>query len=227
MKLFGNDLRVLNVGVASFADAIRQAGAEATQIEWSPPAEGNAIVGRELARLVNHGQVEAANRKAYGAYLVSQPVLEGIDIARNAIPGMGRRMILHAGPPIAWQAMCGPMRGAIVGAILFEGWAEDIAAAQALAGSGRIAFAPCHHHNAVGPMAGIISPSMPVWIVRDAEHGHHAYSNLNEGLGKALRFGANGPEVLSRLTFMATKLRKVLAAAIETGGPIELKPLIA
>jgi hypothetical protein len=227
MKLFSQDLSVLNVGIASFGEAIRRAGSQATDIEWSPPAAGNAAVGRDLAKLVNHPQVEAANRKAHGAYLASQPVLEGIGIARSAIPGMGRRLILHAGPPIAWDAMCGPMRGAIAGAILFEGWAQDIAAAQALAGSGRIRFAPCHHHGAVGPMAGIISPSMPVWIVRDAENGHQSFSNLNEGLGKALRFGANGAEVLSRLTFMATKLRKVLAAAIETGGPIELKPLIA
>jgi hypothetical protein len=119
------------------------------------------------------------------------------------------------------------MRGAIAGAILFEGWADDIASAQALAASGRIRFAPCHHHGAVGPMAGIISPSMPVWIVRDVENGRTSFSNLNEGLGKALRFGADGPSVLSRLTFMATKLRKVLAAAIDAGGPIELKPLIA
>lgn len=227
MKLFSQDLSVLNVGIASFGEAIRQAGAQATDIDWSPPADGNAAVGRDLARLVNHPQVEAANRTAHARYLTSQPVLEGIGIARSAIPGMGRRMILHAGPPIAWGAMCGPMRGAIAGAILFEGWADDIAAAQVLAASGRIRFAPCHDYGAVGPMAGIISPSMPVWLVRDAEHGHKSFSNLNEGLGKALRFGANGSEVLRRLTFMATRLRKALAAAIDAGGPIELKPLIA
>ena len=114
-------------------------------------------------------------------------------------------MILHAGPPIAWERMCGPMQGAIVGAILFEGWAADArSGASAGARAATIAFAPCHHHGAVGPMAGIISPSMPVWIVRNAGSGNRAFSNLNEGLGKALRFGANGRGGAStRLHWMA------------------------
>ncbi len=227
MKLFAETPQVLNVGIASFAEAIAQSGGSVTQIAWSPPAEGDVAAGRALARLVNHPAVEAANRTAFTAYLASQPVLEGIGIARSEIPGMGRRMILHAGPPIPWAGMCGPMQGAIVGAILFEGWASDADGAANLAASGRVAFAPCHHHAAVGPMAGIISPSMPVWIVRDAATGRRAYSNLNEGLGKALRFGANGPEVLSRLKWMAARLRKVLAAGLAVTGPIELKPLMA
>jgi hypothetical protein len=218
---------VLNVGLASFAEAIGQADGKVVQIEWSPPAKGDVAAGRALARLVNHPGVEAANRKAYAAYLASQPILEGIGLAGNEVPGMGRRTILHAGPPIAWERMCGPMQGAILGAILFEGWASDIDAARSLAEAGRISFAPCHDHSAVGPMAGIISPSTPVWIVRDAAHDHLTFSNLNEGLGKALRFGANAPEVLSRLNWMATKLRKTLAAALDVSGPIELKPLMA
>ena len=227
MKLFTEDLRVLNVGLASFADAIADAGGKAAQIEWTPPASGDPAVGRALARLVNHKDVEAANRKAYGAYLSSQPILEGIGLAKTAIPGMGRRMLLHAGPPIAWTNMCGPMQGAIAGAIVWEGWAQDDAGARKLVESGAIQFEPCHDHGVVAPMAGIISPSMPVWIVRDGEHGHRTFSNLNEGLGKALRFGANGEAVLARLTWMATKLRKALAAALEVCGPIELKPLMA
>jgi hypothetical protein len=227
MKLFEEDLQVLNVGLASFADAIVAAGGKASPIDWSPPAHGDVAIGRALARLVNHPDVEAANRRAYAAYLSSQPVLEGIGLAKTAIPGMRRRMLLHAGPPIAWAGMCGPMQGAIVGAIVLEGWAEDAAGARRLAESGGVEFEPCHDHGAVGPMAGVISPSMPVWIVRDAEHGHRTFSNLNEGLGKALRFGANGPEVLARLRWMATKLRKALALALEVSGPIELKPLIA
>src|SRR5271166_1700905 len=221
------DLRVLNVGLSFFADAIVEAGGKASQIEWTPPASGDPAVGRALARLVNHKDVEAANRKAYGAYLSSQPILEGIGLAKTAIPGMGRRMLLHAGPPIAWTNMCGPMQGAIAGAIVWEGWAQDDAGARKLVESGAIQFEPCHDHGAVGPMAGIISPSMPVWIVRDGEHGHRTFSNLNEWLGKALRFGANGPAVLTRLEWMTTKLRKVLAAAFEISGAIELKPLMA
>jgi hypothetical protein len=227
MELFKQELQVLNVGLSSFAEAIGRAGGKATQIEWMPPAKGDAAVGRALARLVNDPVIEAANRKAYDAYLSSQPVLEGVGVAKKDIPGMGRRMILHAGPPIEWGRMCGPMQGAIIGAILFEGWAADVESARKLAESRRIRFESCHDHGAVGPMAGIVSPSMPVWIVRDATNGGRSFCNLNEGLGKALRFGANGPEVLARLAWMGTKLRKVLAAALEVSGPIELKPLMA
>ncbi len=227
VKLLGQEIKTINVGLASFAESIRAAGGAATQIQWAPPAAGNAAAGRALARLVNDPAVAAANRKAFDAYLAAQPVLEGVGLARHELPGMGRRMILHSGPPIEWPRMCGPVQGAIVGAILFEGWADDVPAATRLAASGKVRFEPCHHHRAVGPMAGIISPSMPVWIVRDAQHGQSTFSNLNEGLGKVLRFGANNAEVLGRLKWMATKLRRVLAQAFEAGGKLDIKPIIA
>lgn len=227
MKFIGDHLAALNVGVAAFAEAIDAVGGAALQIDWTPPARGDVTVGRGLAKLVNHRDVEAANRKAYAAYLAAQPILEGIDLAAAVIPDMGRRTILHAGPPIEWPRMCGPMQGAILGAVIWEGWAEDEAGARKLAERGEIAFSPCHDHGAVGPMAGVISPSMPVWVVRESASGRPAFSNLNEGLGKALRFGANGPAVLKRLDWMAGTLRKALAAALKVSGPIELKPLMA
>ena len=227
MSLFDKPLHVVNVGIASFADAVREAGAGATQLEWMPPAQGDIAAGAALARLVGNRQVEAANKIAFDAYLAAQPVLEGIGIAGNTVPGLQGRMILHAGPPIEWQRMCGPMQGAIVGAILYEGWAAAAAGALALARSGEVRFAPCHHHGAVGPMAGIISPSMPVWIIRNATGGNYAYSNLNEGLGKVLRFGANGPEVIARLKWMSGSLAPALAAAMKVLGAIELKPMMA
>ena len=225
--LFSKPLSVLNVGLASFADAIVQRGGAATRIEWAPPANGDAAVGTALARLVNDAKVDAANAQAAERYLAAQPRLEGIGIAREVLPGMGERMILHAGPPIAWPRMCGPMQGAIVGAILYEGWADDAAKARAMAGSGDIAFEPCHHHAAVGPMAGIISPSMPVWMVRNSTHGNRSFSNLNEGLGKVLRFGANGPEVIARLKWMEKTLAPTLRAGLEVLKDLEIKPLMA
>jgi Protein of unknown function (DUF1116) len=227
MDLFRQDPQVLNVGLASFRDAIAQAGGAVTQIEWAPPANGDRAVGRALARLVNDPTVEAANRVAYKAYLAAQPVLIGIGVAVEAMATMRPRLILHSGPPIAWDRMCGPMRGAIIGAILFEGWAADIEQAQDLAASGGIAFEPCHHHGAVGPMAGVISPSMPVWIVRETVGSRLAFSNLNEGLGKVLRFGANSAEVIDRLKWMASSLRETLGLALAETGPIDLKPLMA
>ena len=225
--LFGKPLSVLNAGVASFGDAVAQCGAQVTQLAWMPPAGGDRRAGEALARLVNDAAVEAANAKAADRYLAAQPRLSGIGIAREMLPRMDRRTILHAGPPIDWARMCGPMRGAVVGAILYEGWADSAQRAAALAGAGEIDFAPCHHHAAVGPMAGIISPSMPIWVVTNSVHGNSAYSNLNEGLGKVLRFGANGAEVIARLKWMEKTLAPTLSAGLGALGEVELKPLMA
>jgi len=225
--LFDKPLSVLNVGIASFADAITQRGGEALQLDWAPPASGERAICGALARLVNHPKIEQANAEALDRFLAAQPKLAGIGVARETLPAMGERMILHAGPPIEWRRMCGPMRGAIVGAILYEGWASDAQRAQAMAKAGEVAFEPCHHHAAVGPMAGVISPSMPVWVVINAAGGNRAFCNLNEGLGKVLRFGANSPEVIARLKWMEQTLAPTLRAGLARLGEIELKPLMA
>lgn len=225
-KLVERKLGVLNVGLAQFAEAITAAGGAALQLDWAPPAAGDPAAAMALARLVNAPAVEEANRRAMDAFLGASPVLRGVVAARE-LPGMGERMLLHAGPPIDWARMCGPMQGAIVGAILYEGWASDVESARALAAGGEVRFEPAHHHAAVGPMAGIISPSMPVWVVEDSAHGHRAYSNFNEGLGKALRFGAYGKEVLTRLKWLESVLAPAAGAALGALGGIELKPLMA
>jgi hypothetical protein len=218
---------IINVGLGSFAQAVRQTGGKAEQVEWIPPAAGNRDIGLALAQLVNLPSVEAATQASFQRYLQSQPVLVGVGLARQDIPGMEDRMLLHAGPPIAWHEMCGPMQGAIIGAILYERWAASAEEARKLAGSGKVAFEPCHHHAAVGPMAGIISPSMPVWIVENADRGNRAYSSMNEGLGKVLRFGANSKEVIDRLDWIASTLRPMIETGLKNLGPVEMKPLIA
>ena len=123
--------------------------------------------------------------------------------------------------------MCGPQQGAITGAILYEGWADSLEAAEKLAASGKVALEPCHHHGAVGPMAGIISPSMPVWVVENADRGNRAYCNLNEGLGKVLRFGANSPDVIERLRWLGTEFFTTMQAAVRGLADANLKPLMA
>jgi hypothetical protein len=225
--LFQAGQAIVNVGLASFAESVAQAGGEAIQVDWSPPAGGDRAAGWALAELVQHPAVESANQTAYSNYLAAQPVLIGIGVARAEVPGLRERMLLHAGPPISWNEMCGPMQGAVIGAILYEGWAADVAAARRLADSNAIAFEPAHHHASVGPMAGIISPSMPVWMVENAAGSNRAYCNMNEGLGKALRFGANGPEVIKRLHWMADVMAPAIGAALAKLGPLELKPLMA
>jgi Protein of unknown function (DUF1116) len=225
--LFQEGQSIINVGLASFAESIVQAGGKAVQVDWMPPAGGDRAAGWALAELVQHPAVESANQTAYASYLAAQPVLVGIGVAREQVPGVKERTILHAGPPIPWNEMCGPMQGAVLGAILYEGWATDVANARWLVDSGATAFEPTHHHAAVGPMAGIISPSMPVWIVENAAGGNRAYCNMNEGLGKALRFGANSPEVIKRLHWMAAVMAPALETALGKLGPLELKPLMA
>jgi hypothetical protein len=171
--------------------------------------------------------IEAANREALRRMEEADPVLVDVCKAADVIPRLGRHMILHAGPPIAWPEMCGPLRGAIAGAVLYEGWAPDLAAAEALAAAGGIEFHPNHHFDAVGPMTGMTTMSMPLMVVENRRFGNRAYCALNEGLGKVMRFGANGPEVIERLRWLADALGPALGAALRRRGGLKLKPLIA
>ncbi len=228
VKLFTENLNVVNLGLASFGDNITRAGGTATTLDWRPPAGGDVDLGLDLARLMAHPDVEKANAIAFDRYLSAQPRLVDVQIAREAIPAMGQqRLILHAGPPIDWADMCGPMQGAIIGAILYEDWADTPEQAEKLAADGQVDFAPCHHHGAVGPMAGVISPSMPLWVVENATGTNRAFSNFNEGLGKVLRFGANSPEVLDRLRWMGHELFDSVRAGVRVLGGLDLKPLMA
>jgi len=227
--LIGRDLNVVNVGLEGFAANIGAAGGQVTHLAWAPPADADPALGWTLAQMIGDRRVEDANRTAYERYLAAQPRLVDLMLARDAIPalGKGERRILHSGPPIAWGGMCGPQKGAIAGAILYEGWARDLETAERLAASGAVALEPCHTRGAVGPMAGIISPSMPVWVVENATAGNRAFSNLNEGLGKVLRFGANSPDVLERLRWLGGEFFTAIRAAVRAMKELDLKPLMA
>lgn len=170
---------------------------------------------------------DEANATAIQRVLAATPVLVGVARARDVIPGMADGLLLHAGPPIGWDRMSGPVQGAVIGAVLYEKWATTEQAAAALAVSGRIRFEPCHHHAAVGPMAGIVSPSMPVYRVENRAGGTTAYSTFNEGYGKVLRYGAYSEDVLVRLRWIEHTLAPVIGRALELSGGIEMKPLIA
>lgn len=228
VQLFSEELNVVNIGLASFGENIVQAGGKAATVDWRPPANGDANLGLDLARVISRPDVEQANAIAFERYLAAQPRLVDVQIARDAIPAMAdHRLVLHAGPPIDWTDMCGPMQGAIIGAILYEEWAETSEQAEKLAASGDVDFAPCHHHGAVGPMAGVISPSMPLWVVVNTDGSNRAFSNFNEGLGKVLRFGAYSADVLDRLRWMGTELFEVVRSGVRQLGGLDLKPLMA
>ncbi len=171
--------------------------------------------------------IDLANSTAVSRLMESRPILKSVATAREVIPGMHDNLLLHAGPPIEWPRMSGPLRGAIIGALLFEGLAKTEAEAAVLAERGEVQFEPCHHHNAVGPMAGVISPSMKVYVLEDATHGTRTFSNLNEGYGKVLRYGAYSDDVLKRLRWMNDVLGRVIGDALAIGNGIDLRALIA
>jgi len=171
--------------------------------------------------------IEKANAETTQKMMEARPVVVGLGKAIEVIPGMRENLLLHAGPPISWERASGPMRGAITGALIYEGKAKNEADARALVESGKIELEPCHHHQSVGPMAGIISPSMAVYILENKTHGNYSYSNLNEGYGKVLRYGAYSEEVLDRLRWMQEEMAPVLGKAIEMSGGIDMRALLS
>lgn len=229
---FADGLRAVNIGVAGFADPIRAHDAACLQLDWRPPAEGDRALGLLVARLEDDpddpvGALTArANKEAARRIVEGRPVLVDVRPAIEVIPGMAPRTLLHSGPPIPWGQMCGPMRGAVIGAILLERWAETPDAAEALAGSREVRFSPCHEHGAVGPMAGVVSPSMPVVVVENRTFGNRAFATLNEGLGKVLRYGAYEASVLERLRWIAETLGPALERVLKHE-PVDLASLTA
>src|SRR5215213_5505724 len=171
--------------------------------------------------------IDRANQTAVDRMMSARPMLKSVASAREVIHGMKDNLFLHAGPPIEWARMSGPLRGAIIGAMLFEGLAATEAEATALVERGEVEFDSCHHHGAVGPMAGVISASMKVYVVEDVEHGNKSFSNLNEGYGKVLRYGAYSDDVLKKLRWMNDVLGTALADALAQSNGIDMRALIA
>ncbi|MBP8110658.1 MAG: DUF1116 domain-containing protein [Caldilineaceae bacterium] len=171
--------------------------------------------------------IDQANRTAVERMMSARPILRGVAPAREVIPGMRDDLILHAGPPITWDRMSGPMQGAVIGGILYEGLAADAAEAVALVQSGGVDFEPCHHHSAVGPMAGVTTASMMVYRVENVTHGNWAFSTLNEGYGKVLRYGAYAPEVLAKLRWMNEVMGPMLDDALFVSDGLDLRALVA
>ena len=172
-------------------------------------------------------KIELANKEALRRILQAEPILIDVQRAGDVINGLSKKMILHSGPPVTWNRMCGPMRGAICGIAVFEGWAKDLGEAEAAAASGEYTFYANHHFGAVGPMTGVTTISQPVMIVENRAFGNRAYCTLNEGLGKVMRFGGNDAEVLNRLRLIATTISPALSAALNASGGIPLKSIIA
>lgn len=229
-ELFTSKIHAINVGIEFFKDDIVKQNASAAHLEWKPPGGGKPELIAALDRLENADvleKIESANKLAVERIINSQPVLIGFDQAINVVPGMTKTTILHAGPPIAWERMCGSMKGAVTGAIVFEGLAKDIEEAAEVAASGAITFSPCHEHNCVGSMAGVTSASMFMHVVENKAYGNIAYTNLSEQMSKILRMGANDESVIARLNWMRDVLGPMLRDAMKIAGEIDLRLLLA
>jgi hypothetical protein len=216
---------IVAAGVDVFSDALRAQGAEVHDVEWRPPGFGDPA---DLAALALDPRRASANRTAVERVLAAGSQLVDVRPARDVI-GLPDRTLLHAGPPIEWADASGPLRGALIGACLFEGWASSVEDAEQMLAAGQITLDPCHHHRAVGPMAGVTSPSMWLWCLSDPVNGGEAFCNLNEGLGKVLRMGAFNEEVQTRLAWMRDVLGPILADAVRSRSdePLDAKAILA
>jgi hypothetical protein len=224
-QLFENELKVINIGMKSFKETLDGLKIKSVQVDWKPPIFSDNGVFQVINK--NKDKIESANKEAVSKILNAKPYLVGMGKALDVIPGMKKNLLLHAGPPVAWDKMCGPMKGAVIGALIYEGIAFDFKEAEKVAASGKIEFSPCHEHSTVGPMAGIVSPSMPVFILENETYDNKAYGTMNEGLGKVLRYGAFSSDVIERLKWMEDVLYPSLKTTIEKSGKIDLKNIIA
>ncbi|MDJ0958344.1 MAG: DUF1116 domain-containing protein [Arenicellales bacterium] len=234
-KLLEEPLQVINIGLESFAQELEAQQTGVIQMEWVPPAGGDPVLASLLSKLASHPQattgdvdlITAANEEALQRMLTGEPVLVDVVPANEAIPSLSKHMILHAGPPITWERMCGPMRGAVCGVAVFEGWAPDLTTAESMATDGEFVFQPNHHFDAVGPMTGLTTMCQPVMVVENRTFGNRAYCTINEGLGKVMRFGANDQEVLQRLGWIREVFGPAMGTALRRSKGIPLRALVA
>lgn len=229
-SLFDSKLSVINVGLQMFADDITAQGTEVAHLQWTPPGGGKPEIIAALDKLAQPQiaeKIEAANQEVVTRITEAKPMLVSYGKALDVVPGKTPTTILLAGPPVKWEDMSDPMKGAVTGAIVFEGLAKDLDEAAEVAASGKITFSPCHEHSCVGSMAGVTSASMYMHVVKNETHGDYAYTNLSEQLAKILRMGANDQSVIDRLVWMRDVFGPLLAEAVENTGPIDLRLLLS
>ncbi|MGH2719736.1 MAG: DUF1116 domain-containing protein [Actinomycetota bacterium] len=217
-------VRVVNIGLALFGDAVRAQGAAAVDVDWRIPASGDPGLVAALTAL--HGRhaeaLYAANAEVTRRLDAAAPTLLGIARASEVVPGMGDRTLLHPGPPLGWEAFCDPLRRSARAAAIAEGWAPGPEAAEQLIAGGEVDLQPANHHATALPMATVLGPSSPVLVVENALCGNQAYSGINQGPGATPWFGVETPEAVQRLEFLRDAVAPVLGAALEASSPIDV-----
>lgn len=222
--LLRSEPAVVTAGVDLFADALVAQAVQTTRVDWRPPPPGTET---DLIKVAADPRRPDANAAVIEQMLRSTAELVDVRPAREAL-GLRPGEFLHAGPPLTWDRASGPMRGGLIAAMLYEGLAgTPEEAAEKLAAGTDITLEPCHHRGAVGPMAGVVSPSMWMFELRDEANDGTSWCSLNEGLGKVLRYGAYSPDVIERLHWMTNVLGPLLRDAVRSHGPVDIKAIMA
>ncbi|MBQ6492235.1 MAG: DUF1116 domain-containing protein [Atopobiaceae bacterium] len=173
------------------------------------------------------GKIDDANREAYERMEKGAPAVTDIVYAKDVLPDIDKYTIGHAGPPTNWEHMCGPMRGAVMTALVYEGLASDNEEAAELAASGKIKFRPNHDCGSVGPMAGVTTYTMPLLEITNEAFGNKVYIGINEGDIRAMCFGSDDPVVIPRLNWFRDEFAPYFKEALADHGPVSLRPIVA
>lgn len=225
-SLFKSSLKVTNVGIETFYDTLKDQKVDGVHVNWKPIAGGDVRLANILQTLEDK-KIDAANQIAFNRINEGDPQLVDVVFAKDVMPQLDAFTVGHAGPPLTWKDMCGPLQGAVLGALVYEGTAKSLEEAEQLVLAGKIKFVSNHTLDAVGPMTGMITRSMPLWKVVNTTFNNVAYCTFNEGLGKVMRFGANGPDVITRLKWLEIVLGPAMKQALVKSGSISLKVMMA
>ena len=227
------EANVVNLGLPLFAEAVREQGATVTQVDWRIPAGSEPEVVAALTRSFGRRSVDfdVANAEVIARIDKASPILSGVEPAGAVIPGMGDRVLLHAGPPIEYPLVCDPLRRSMRAAIVAEGWAPDVEAAEALLDSGKVTLGAANDHDTVVPMATALGPTSPVWVVDNREAGTRGFSPVNQGPGEVAWFGRETPAAVERLVFLRDvaqpRLARILQGLADSKGPLDIMSMAA
>lgn len=223
------DVSVVNVGLPLFGAAVAAQGRPCVQVDWRIPAGGDPAAVAALRRLFGPrtDRVDAANAEVLRRLDTGVPLLSGVRPAGAVVPTLGHRMLLHAGPRLDLPEAVDPLRRSMRAAIVAEGWAPDVGAADRLLAAGDVTLSPANESGVVVPMATVLGPTTPVWVVENEAGGTRAYAPLGQGSGDVAWFGRDSPGAVQRLVFLREAVLPVLDGVLGDAGPVDVLSLAA
>ena len=219
-----SEVSVVNVGLPLFAEAIAAQGRPVVQVDWRIPADGDPVALAALRRLSGPltRQVDEANAEVLRRLDSGVPMLTGLRSAAEVVPGLQGRALLHAGPALELAEACDPLRRSMRAAVVAEGWADDADAADALLAGGSVELRPANESGGVVPMATVMGPTTPVWVVELEAGGVSSWAPLGQGSGDVAWFGRDTVGAVERLVLLREAVAPVLAEALRASGPVEV-----